>query len=305
MGCTLSQNGVGNGSNVQVLRRLPGGAGAYLDIPGQWECKVCRAMRCWPARKRCYRCDAPRDTVPNSPLMGPLGRPLPQSRSSGPPTRSTGPRHIPPRNGGNGSVPSPWAGAGPSPGGNESGKKAEAGELLQALSLLQKIMTPEDFVEYQVLVAPKPKPEKTREQELADRVKRLERLRSQEATHKGQIDKLELDLQRHRDMLQGVLSRIRVEREECEELRAQVAREQAPSENGDTIPPTQCDSQQGNDMICQTASEEMYLGTLEEESGDEPMLLGTSTGAEDDLDVSRDNGIWERRRNAIVKNKGW
>ena len=52
--CTLSQNGIGNGSNVQVLRRLRGGAGAYLDIPGQWECKVCGATRCWPARKRCY-----------------------------------------------------------------------------------------------------------------------------------------------------------------------------------------------------------------------------------------------------------
>ena len=87
-------------------------------------------------------------------------------------------------------------------------------------------MTPEDFVKYQVLVAPKPKPEKTREQELADGVNSLKRLRSQEATHKGQIDKLELDLQRHRDMLQGVLSRVRVESEECEELPAQVAREQ-------------------------------------------------------------------------------
>ena len=134
-------------------------------------------------------------------------------------------------------------------------------------------------------------------------MKSLERLRSQEeATLKGQIDKLELDLQRHRDMLQGVLSRIRVESEECEELRAQVAREQAPSENGETIPPSQCDSQQGTDMISQTAFEEMYLGTVEEESGDESMLVGTS-GAEDDLDVSRDNGIWERRRNAIIKNK--
>ena len=66
MESTLSQNGIGNGSNVQVLRRLRGGAGAYLDIPGQWECKVCHATRCWPARKRCYRCDAPRDTVPNN-----------------------------------------------------------------------------------------------------------------------------------------------------------------------------------------------------------------------------------------------
>ena len=67
MGCTLSQNGIGNGSNLQVLRRLRGGAGAYLDIPGQWECRVCHATRCWPARKRCHRCDAPRGTVPNSP----------------------------------------------------------------------------------------------------------------------------------------------------------------------------------------------------------------------------------------------
>ena len=38
-------------------------------------------------------------------------------------------------------------------------------------------------------------------------------------------------------------------------------------------------------MIRQTASEQMYLSTVEEESG------------------SRDNGIWERRRHAIVKNK--
>ena len=148
-------------------------------------------------------------------------------------------------------------------------------------------------------MAPEPKPEKTREQELADRVKSLKRLRSQEATHKGQIDKLKLDLQRHRDMLQGVLPRIRVE---SDELRARVAREQAPSENGEAIPPTQCDSQQGTDMISRTASEEMYLGAVEEESGDESMLVGTS-GAEDDLDVSRDNGMWERHRNAIIKNK--
>ena len=97
--------------------------------------------------------------------------------------------------------------------------------------------------------------------------------------------------------------RIRVESEECDELRARVAREKAPSENGEVIPPTQCDSQQGNDMTGQPASEEMYLSTVEEESGDESMFLGTSTGAEDDLDVSQENGIWERRRSAIHKKK--
>ena len=81
------------------------------------------------------------------------------------------------------------------------GKKDEGGDLVQALSLLQKIMTPEDFVKYQLLISPKQKQnKKTREQELADKVKSQEKLRSQEASHKGQIDKLELDLQRHRDM---------------------------------------------------------------------------------------------------------
>ena len=57
--------------------------------------------------------------------------------------------------------------------------------------------------------------------------------------------------------------------------------------------PTQNDSQ----------PDEMYLSTVEEESGDESMLMGGSTGAEDEIDVSRDNGIWERRRNDIIKNK--
>ena len=157
----------------------------------------------------------------------------------------------------------PRAGVGPRPGGVEAEKKVEASELLQALSLLQRIMTPEDFVKYQVLVAPKPKLGKTREQELADRVKSLHRLRTQETTHRGQIDKLEHHLQRHRDVLQGVLSRIRVESEECDELRAQDAKEQAPPENCETIPPTQSGSQ----------PEEMYLSTVEEESGDESPLL--------------------------------
>ena len=272
--CTIGENWIVNGSNVQVLRRLRGGAGAYLDIPGHWECKMYGATRCWPARKRCYLCDAPRDTVPNNLSMGPSGRAPPQSRSSGPPTRSSGPRHIPHRNSGTGSVPCRGAGVGPSPGGNETEKRTEASELLQALSLLQRIMTPEDFVKYQVLVTPKSKPGKTREQELADREKSLQKLRTQEATHRGQIDKLELDLQRHRDMLQGVLSRFRVESEECDELRAQVLKEQAPSDTVETIPPTQSDSQQGDDMVGQTASEEMYFSTVEEASGDESMLHG-------------------------------
>ena len=85
---------------------------------------------------------------------------------------------------------------------------------------------------------------------------------------------------------------------------AQVSREKAlSSEHGKAIPP---DSQQEIETSGQAASEEVYLSTVEEESGDKSMLLSTSSGGEDDLDVSQDNGIWERRRSATFNNtKGW
>ena len=79
--------------------------GSVVVQAGQWECKVCHATRCWPARKRCYKCGAPCDAVLNNLPLGPLVRAPPQSRSSGPPTRSSGPRHVPPRNEGNGNEP--------------------------------------------------------------------------------------------------------------------------------------------------------------------------------------------------------
>ena len=45
MESTLSQNGIGNGSNVQVLRRLRGGAGAYL-FGHSWSVGVQSVSRC-------------------------------------------------------------------------------------------------------------------------------------------------------------------------------------------------------------------------------------------------------------------
>ena len=84
---------------------------------------------------------------------GPLGRAPPQSRSSGPPTRSSGPGHVPPRNMENfrGLVLAPVLPE------QRLEKKGEASELLQALSLLQSIMSPVGFAKYRVLVAPQPK----------------------------------------------------------------------------------------------------------------------------------------------------
>ena len=162
-------------------------------------------------------------------------------------------------------------------------------------------MTPEDFVKYQVMITPKQKQnKKTREQELACKVKSQEKLRSQEASHKGQIDKLELDLQRHRDMLHGVLERIRVVDDEIKDLRAQVAREKSDSDGDNasvrTAPPTQVDSQPDIGEVGQvfdpTTPTPLNPGPFE--SCDEDMLFDASE-AEDEGEVSRSNGIWERR----------
>ena len=59
-------------------------------------------------------------------------------------------------------------------------------------------------------MAPKQTQKKTREQELADRVKNLKRLQSQEASHKSQIDKLELDLLSQIQMVSDEVSDLRV-----------------------------------------------------------------------------------------------
>ena len=88
-GDTLLQNGIENGMTVRVLCRPCGGAGgnANVDIPVQWQCSFCHAIRCWPTRKRCYRCDTPRDfSNPNSPVGGPLGRAPQPARNNVPPT---------------------------------------------------------------------------------------------------------------------------------------------------------------------------------------------------------------------------
>ena len=38
-----------------------------MVIPGEWECAVCQLGRCWPARKRCFRCNTPRNETPPAP----------------------------------------------------------------------------------------------------------------------------------------------------------------------------------------------------------------------------------------------
>ena len=312
-GDSFLQNGVESGMTVRLLFRLRGGSGGNnVDIPGQWQCSFCQATRCWPTRKQCYRCGTPR-VIPTSdgPTRGPLGRAPPPARAKEPPTRSSGPapQTVPPRNIGKAPPPQrspPGAGVGPFA--DENGNKDDGNNLVQALSLLQKIMTPEDFAKYQLLVSPKPKPkpEKTREQELADKVRNLERFKSQEASHKGMIDKYELDLQRQRNMLRAVVEQIRQVEDEIKDLRVLVAKEKSDSSDGDnasvrTAPASQVDSPSGvGDIgLVVNPSPPMPVHPGPFESCDEDMLCSSSE-AEDEREVRR-NGIWERRRSGVIK----
>ena len=128
-------------------------------------------------------------------------------------------------------------------------------------------------------------------------MKSQEKLRSQEASHKGQIDKLELDLQRHRDMLQGVLERIRVVDDEIKDLRAQVAKEKSDSD-GDTAS-VRLLLQRRLILSLMWVKVVSPLNPGPFEIYDEDMFFDSSE-AEDEREVSR-NGIWERRRSGVIK----
>ena len=66
-----------------------------------------------------------------------------------------------------------------------------------------------------------------------------------------------------------MLSRKRVESEECDELRARLQKNKLHRTLVKRFLLLKVtDSQQGDDMVGQTASEEMYLSSVEEESGD-------------------------------------
>ena len=71
-----------------------------MDIRGRWQCHARKAPRCWPTRRRFYRCDTPRDFHSGVTPAGLSGRLSQASRGTGPPTRSPGPKPSPPRNGG-------------------------------------------------------------------------------------------------------------------------------------------------------------------------------------------------------------
>ena len=86
-------------------------------------------------------------------------------------------------------APPPGAGFGPEIGWGQIWGKRKKLVTCCKLSVFSRVSCRrKNCAKYHILVTPKPKKEKTRGHELADRVKSLERLRSQEAAHKGQID---------------------------------------------------------------------------------------------------------------------
>ena len=87
----LGNFGVSSGTHVQMNGRMRGGARPpAVFIPGQWTCGACGMEGCWPARTRCYRCNAPRSGAP--PLQAsPVGPP----RESAYPGKPAAPQSVP------------------------------------------------------------------------------------------------------------------------------------------------------------------------------------------------------------------
>ena len=192
---TLLSCGITDGCTVHIHFRLRGGS--REDVPGQWTCSQCYAPRCWPVRKRCYRCGAARDDLPVSAkgkvngkvdvAVGPLGRKPPQTAGNVPPTTRR-PQVVPPRG-------PPGAGVGnpPTP---KSPPSPPSEELVKAFQLLQSVLTPEDFSKYEKKLVPPKQQErvKLRERELLEAVERQANYEKQEQKHLEMIAKHEHNL---------------------------------------------------------------------------------------------------------------
>ena len=228
---TLQSQGVSDNDTIRIFCRLRGGSN-NADIPGQWQCANCDATRCWPVRRNCYRCGAPRPGTPPTPApwntggsrgrsKGPLGRDPPPGPSNVPPTARE-PRVVPPRG-------PPGAGVGTPP--KDTGSAALPGELLGAFKLRQTVMSAEDFSKYEKLVAPPSKEERTKEREqlLWEKVQSQTRLRKQETGHVEQIAKLGADVAKQRAMLQSVREQLEAVNDEVCALRALVADPSVPT----------------------------------------------------------------------------
>ena len=65
VGLSIEALGLFPDCTVRLHSRLRGGG--PLDVPGQWQCGICGAIRCWPTRNQCYTCGQPRSASSCSP----------------------------------------------------------------------------------------------------------------------------------------------------------------------------------------------------------------------------------------------
>ena len=222
---TLLSCGITDGCTVHVHFRLRGGS--REDVPGQWTCSQCFAPRCWPVRKRCYRCGAARDDLPVSAegkgngkvdvAVGPLGRKPPQTVGNVPPTTRR-PQVVPPRG-----PPGAGVGSPPTP---ESPPSPPSEELVKALQLLQSVLTPEDFSKFDKKLVPPKQQErvKLRERELLEAVERQANYEKQEQKHLEMIAKHEHNSTQQKAMLESVRTQLAEVRDTVGALRALVRR---------------------------------------------------------------------------------
>ena len=229
--------GITDDCTVHIHFRLRGGS--RDDVPGQWTCSHCLAPRCWPVRKRCYRCGAARDDLPVSAkgkgngkadvAVGPLGRKPPQTAGNVPPTTRR-PQIVPPRG-----PPGAGVGSPPTP---ESPPSPPSEELVKALQLLQGVLTPEDFSKYEKKLVPPKQQErvKLRERELLEAVERQANYEKQEQKHLEMIEKHEHNLAQQKRMLESVRSQLAEVRDTVGALRALVSETKEPPINS-IVPP--------------------------------------------------------------------
>ena len=234
---TLLSCGITDGCTVHVHFRLRGGC--REDVPGQWTCSQCFEPRCWPVRKRCYRCGAARDDLPVSAkgkgngkvdvAVGPLGRKPPQTAGTVPPTTRR-PQVVHPRGPRGAGVGSP-----PTP---ESPPSPPSEELVNALQLLQSVLTLEDFSKYEKKLVPPKQQErvKLRERELLEAVERQANYEKQEQKHLEMIAKHEHNLAQQKRMLESVRSQLAEVRDTVGALRALVSETKEPPINS-IVPP--------------------------------------------------------------------
>ena len=65
VGSSIEALGLFPGCTVRLYSRPQGGG--PLDVPWQWQCGICGAIRCWPTRNQCYKCGQPRSARSWSP----------------------------------------------------------------------------------------------------------------------------------------------------------------------------------------------------------------------------------------------